>query len=164
MGIYIEGFGIAGYRSFGKNVQRIGPLSKINIFAGQNNSGKSNILNYLMNQHGTVLKELQTKGKQNKLDELDVPMKDWDNKSRVDIGIIHNGEYYKRALNHPDFNKHLILMIEDILKSNVLCGGSNISWIPFEFRPNKGYFLSATTIDDLAASVHNSNDWYSLWN
>jgi len=43
----IKGFGISGYKSFGITLQRIGPFSKINIFIGKNNSGKSNIL-YLL--------------------------------------------------------------------------------------------------------------------
>jgi hypothetical protein len=43
--ILLGGLGIEGYRSFlGGSTQRIGPLSKINLLAGPNNSGKSNIL------------------------------------------------------------------------------------------------------------------------
>lgn len=45
--IIIESFSLAGYRSFGKNVQRFETLSKINLFIGQNNSGKSNILRFI---------------------------------------------------------------------------------------------------------------------
>ncbi|PKN13588.1 MAG: hypothetical protein CVU69_01840 [Deltaproteobacteria bacterium HGW-Deltaproteobacteria-4] len=43
----IESFSLAGYRSFGKNIQRFDTLSKINLFIGQNNSGKSNILRFI---------------------------------------------------------------------------------------------------------------------
>lgn len=43
--ILLGGLGIEGYRSFlGGSIQRIGPLSKINLLAGPNNSGKSNVL------------------------------------------------------------------------------------------------------------------------
>jgi AAA15 family ATPase/GTPase len=42
--MFIEGFGLAGYTSFGAAVQKIGPFRKINLFIGQNNSGKSNLL------------------------------------------------------------------------------------------------------------------------
>ncbi len=45
--MFIDGFMISGYRSFGKTPQRIGPLGKINLMVGQNNSGKSNILRFL---------------------------------------------------------------------------------------------------------------------
>ena len=47
MNIYIKGFGIQGYKSFG-DTQYIYPLSKINLFVGQNNSGKSNILRFVL--------------------------------------------------------------------------------------------------------------------
>src|SRR4051812_20932482 len=43
---FVDGISIGGYRSFGA-VQRMGPFSKINIFIGSNNSGKSNILKFI---------------------------------------------------------------------------------------------------------------------
>src|SRR5258708_36309168 len=43
----IEGFGIAGYRSFGPELQKISPCYKVNVLVGQNNSGKSNVLLFL---------------------------------------------------------------------------------------------------------------------
>lgn len=42
----VAGLGIAGYRSFG-DLQRIHPLAKVNIFVGENNAGKSNILRFI---------------------------------------------------------------------------------------------------------------------
>ena len=45
--MFIDGFGLAGYTSFGGTVQKIGPFRKINLFIGQNNSGKSNLLLFL---------------------------------------------------------------------------------------------------------------------
>jgi predicted ATPase len=40
----LKGFGLTGYRSFGPDPQYIYPLEKINLFAGRNNVGKSNVL------------------------------------------------------------------------------------------------------------------------
>lgn len=48
--IYIDGFGIGNYRSFGEEIQYVGPLSKVNIFVGRNNVGKSNILTFVTEQ------------------------------------------------------------------------------------------------------------------
>ena len=45
--ILIEGFALGGYRSFGNNIQRFNHFNKINLFIGQNNSGKSNVLRFL---------------------------------------------------------------------------------------------------------------------
>jgi len=42
----IRGFGISGYRSFGKDIVQIRDLEKVNVFVGKNNSGKSNILRF----------------------------------------------------------------------------------------------------------------------
>lgn len=51
----IDGLTLGGYRSFGKSVQRMGPFEKINFFAGQNNSGKSNFLWFLKKYLHTFL-------------------------------------------------------------------------------------------------------------
>ena len=54
---FIDGIAISNYRSFGTGPQNIGPFSKINIFIGKNNSGKSNILRFI-NYQLPVLKKL----------------------------------------------------------------------------------------------------------
>ncbi|MDD2865250.1 MAG: AAA family ATPase [Methylococcales bacterium] len=41
------GFGFSGYRNVGDELVLIAPLKKINLIIGQNNSGKSNIINFL---------------------------------------------------------------------------------------------------------------------
>ena len=56
--IFIDGFGLSGYRSFGSETQYIGPLEKINIFIGQNNSGKSNILRFASGKFHELWQEL----------------------------------------------------------------------------------------------------------
>jgi hypothetical protein len=40
----LDGFGLAGCRSFRANMQLFGPLGKINLLAGRNNAGKSNVI------------------------------------------------------------------------------------------------------------------------
>lgn len=47
MTILIPNLAIAGYRSFGKNPQYFERFAKLNIFIGQNNAGKSNVLRFL---------------------------------------------------------------------------------------------------------------------
>ncbi len=164
MGIYIDGFGISGYRSFGKTVQRIGPLGKINIFAGQNNSGKSNILNYLMHQYGNILKSIQTRSAKYKLDGLDIPMKDWDQTIRVEIGIAHNSEYYNNFLGKESIKGDLSTWLDRILKSNNLSNGTKVAWLPFEASPNQWFSLNKTFIDQLAdANILTNDRWQTLW-
>ena len=45
--VELHGFGISHFRSFGSDVQFIGPLKKITIIIGENNSGKSNMTRYI---------------------------------------------------------------------------------------------------------------------
>ena len=59
----IKRFAIAGYRSFGADLQKIGPLAQINLFIGQNNSGKSNVLLFLHDHYASVINPIQTKKK-----------------------------------------------------------------------------------------------------
>jgi predicted ATPase len=47
MGALLQGFGIESFRSFGKGVQFVGPLEKVNIIIGENNSGKSNVARFI---------------------------------------------------------------------------------------------------------------------
>ncbi|AGZ39337.1 ATP-dependent nuclease [Actinoplanes friuliensis] len=46
-GRFLHGVSIGGYRSFSGEQQTLGGLSRINILAGQNNAGKSNIIRFL---------------------------------------------------------------------------------------------------------------------
>ena len=50
-----QGFGFSAYRSIGEQTVKIGPLKKINFIIGQNNTGKSNIINYLHQHYSYVL-------------------------------------------------------------------------------------------------------------
>ena len=57
---FIDGFAISNYRSFGAEVQKIGPCSKINIIIGKNNSGKSNVLHFLWQYYKELMKYFRT--------------------------------------------------------------------------------------------------------
>jgi hypothetical protein len=45
--VTIVGFAIGGYRSLGASAGYVGPLTKVNLLVGQNNSGKSNVLRFV---------------------------------------------------------------------------------------------------------------------
>ncbi len=40
----VHGFGLGGFRSFGRDLAAVAPLDKVNFIAGQNNVGKTNVL------------------------------------------------------------------------------------------------------------------------
>jgi hypothetical protein len=45
--LLLHGFAFTGYRSFAAPTTPFAPLSKVNLLAGQNNAGKSNVLRFL---------------------------------------------------------------------------------------------------------------------
>lgn len=51
------GFGFAGYRSVNEDLVKIAPLKKINFIIGQNNAGKSNIVNFLNEHYSFFLRQ-----------------------------------------------------------------------------------------------------------
>lgn len=51
MGELLNGVGIRGFRSFHGELQLVSPLRKLNLIAGQNNSGKSNVLRVVRHMH-----------------------------------------------------------------------------------------------------------------
>lgn len=63
----LDGFGIAGYRSFGPELVHIKDLGKVNVFIGKNNSGKSNILRFCKHLSSITLGQ-QYKGFDQSLD------------------------------------------------------------------------------------------------
>lgn len=70
------GFGCAGFRSFtGAESARIGPFDKVQVVSGQNNCGKSALIDYFIrvieaiNEHGNIRRE------DNPLTRADVPLR-----------------------------------------------------------------------------------------
>lgn len=60
--IYIDGFKLAGYRSFGiDEEQTLGPFKQMNLFVGQNNCGKSNVLKLIKEHLRWLVNELPLK-------------------------------------------------------------------------------------------------------
>ena len=53
--MFIDGISIGGFRSFG-DPQVFAPMAKVNLIAGQNNSGKSNILRFLADHFTEFIK------------------------------------------------------------------------------------------------------------
>jgi predicted ATPase len=56
----LDGFALAGYRSFGADLEKIGPLTTVNLLAGQNNSGKSNVLRFVDTQLPDLVRRAQS--------------------------------------------------------------------------------------------------------
>lgn len=70
----IPGFAIGGYRSFGGPLQHIAPLTRVNLFVGQNNVGKSNVLRFAKAVLGQLSGRAFDQLALTPLDPLDIPL------------------------------------------------------------------------------------------
>lgn len=128
--IFIDGVGICNYRSFGPEVQRIGPFGKINIMVGQNNSGKSNILLFLKDHYATILKREKVR-----FADLDYHEGNKTGKQIVEVGLKVRSQNYEKIISR--FNKseehpaNWSDLIESVLHSQSLTKGTALAWFPY---------------------------------
>jgi predicted ATPase len=164
--MFIDGFGISQYRSFGPDLQRIGPLAKINLFIGQNNSGKSNILRFL-NSHWASAKGGQP---QFNFDKLDRHIGNTTGEVRLEFAMKPRGRIYNSLMdgfrqNAGDDMNRAQDYIDKILQAPRLYDGTDLVWFPYE-----GTYAKALSLPfDLTNSAHWQavlayDQWQSLWN
>ncbi|MGA7955268.1 MAG: hypothetical protein WCA07_17285 [Gloeobacterales cyanobacterium] len=157
--IFIDGIGISSYRSFGSEIQRIGPLEKINLFIGQNNSGKSNILLFLHKHYKNAVEEEATPSNQNstlrntmlKFEGLDKHLGQNFGEMNIAIGLKIEGEKYAFLLYNrfSTFKAYL----ERILKSKTLTKGKNIAWFLYKTSDQYSGTHSAHLLDTPGAAI-----------
>lgn len=161
--IFIDGLGIGEYRSFGRDVQRIGPLKKINLFIGQNNCGKSNILLFLKQHYATALKCEALK-----LTPVDKHLGETSGKQIVEFGLRVGGGNYETLLERLKTGKALnkvapaVDFINRILRSKTLCQESGIPWFRYEGIGKEA--LSANLIENIhTEKVLDDHQWAAIW-
>lgn len=89
----LKGFGFTGYRSFYSGLNLLSPLNKVNLIAGQNNSGKSNILRFARDFLGP---------RGNQPQGLDVPQ------------VVGNSTEYKWAIAFEDSGREITQLARDL--------------------------------------------------
>lgn len=168
--MHLDGFGLSGYRSFGNEVQKIGPLKKINFFIGQNNSGKSNILLFLKNHFHSVFQDQQ--GRQRvpiKFSLLDKNLGYNQGPVRFAIALNLDGNNYEVLKNkYSEIIKDspiLSKLLDSLLTSEPLSKNTRIAWFPYIASSLSSVIsLDVQIVHDLSkANIFNPGEWYSLW-
>ncbi len=76
--VFIEGFGIGGYRNF-LELQKIGPCERVNILIGKNNTGKTNVLKFICRHYSklyTTIKSYSGRGTPKNIEFGNLPADD----------------------------------------------------------------------------------------
>lgn len=126
---FLEGFGIQGFRSFGSEMQLIGPLSNINLFIGANNCGKSNILLFLSAAVKPGLGTITKTFKSLHINRLDVPLNIQSNPA-IAIGYAPDGEISDRV-GLPSLVGEARLTLDQLKELDALKKGTDLLWFVF---------------------------------
>ncbi|MCB2413939.1 AAA family ATPase [Demequina sp. TTPB684] len=115
----LAGFAFAGYRSFHSDeTALLAPLSKINLIAGQNNAGKSNVLRVLASTFGDAT---PTEGQAH----WDRPRGDSEHRPRAYILVSRDLLLSRTVASHPEGPNAAGHLREFIASLNDLPGGPN---------------------------------------
>lgn len=132
---YLRGFGMAEYRSFGPEIQRVGPCRKINLLIGQNNSGKSNALRYVEQRYGEWLKGISAVDW--KLSDLELHLGKRTQMTKFSIAIVPSPTWIasvKSSLKRYHIEGSMDNLIQALQMER--CGDA--VWIEVEFQERGG--------------------------
>ncbi len=156
--IAVRSLSISGYRSFGKNTQRFEQFSKVNLFIGKNNCGKSNVLRFINDiyQHLTANNKIS-------LDRLDnhIP-----SNATFQFGISFSLEEDNKIFSLEEFSHISEKIDSNIYKKTILEIFSNKAKIDdtldtwFEFGFDKK-LVNSSWIE--ALSMIQDHDMRNLW-
>lgn len=168
----IDGIALSGFRSFGKELQKIGPLKKINLIIDQNNSGKSNVLLFLKDHYKDIVSLCSGRGGKNTFSEFDKHIGTEINYVQFGFALNLEGSLYKRMIDHallkidhPDFRNESEGSIRKILMSSALSEETRIAWFVYT-SPSLGatYQFSESIIKRLKnENILNNAGWQLLW-
>lgn len=167
--MFIDGFAFSNYRSFGNQLQFIGPFNRVNLFIGQNNSGKSNILRFLAHHYQLVMKSASTQSTKCGFQTIDRHLGTDFGTMRVAFALKLGGENYQKILDDRTnrITPARIQLVERVLKSKTLCRGTDLAWFPYEasWGSDIGQFLLTKDIVEevLSEQVLDQSDWRDVW-
>ena len=170
--MFLDGFGITGYRSFGNELQKIGPLKKINFFIGQNNSGKSNILLFLRSHFLSVFQaEDVRQRKPLQFSDLDIYKGYSENSVQMAIALNLDGPNYRilkeRIMKRFDAHNQPLIndFFERVLSSTPLTNGTRMAWFHYTAPIlNSVYKFDDEIIDEfIKEKALSREEWYRFW-
>lgn len=157
MNVLIPNLAIAGYRSFGKQPQYFERFAKVNIFIGQNNAGKSNVLRFLH--------EIYPNASQRETPKLDLLARHLPDQPPILLGI---GEAFNRtdpkrpklmddqillAGNHSEQNKAILSnTLGKLLAEKARIDQTNLCWtlltLPIRTDEQESWIEAAKILQD----------------
>jgi len=161
-----DGIGLSLYRSFGPEVQRIGPFGRINLLIGQNNVGKSNILNFIGKHYSAIVLSAKGTSTQFNFSPLDKHHGTESPHFKFELGLMLNGAMHNEIIKTRFDGEAIYLqpLVEKILKSKTLSGSLSVAWFPYVANWGGGPQLERSIVQSLIAeNITQQNQWFTLW-
>lgn len=156
--MFINYFGVKGYRSFG-SLQFIGPCSKINFLIGQNNAGKSNICLFIQQHYNNIVHSIGGNGKVS-FENIDYHVDSKVNTMEFVVGITKGSDEYNNLVSKIPNRINVDVFMETLfeLKDNVIL-------FPFTLQPATQKFdIPHQLIEKVAKSNVITRDiWNTVW-
>lgn len=137
----IKGFGFSGYRSVGKELVKITPLKKVNLIIGQNNVGKSNIINFLVHHYSNLISRSPVSGTRPSkvsLSEVDRHISTSNSQAicRIAFPVLKNEleQFIADLITHQNSNQNFMYIkeiLQRLLASRHFSDEDNTVWVAF---------------------------------
>lgn len=161
----LKGFGFSGYRSFGDDLTKVGPLKKVNFIIGKNNIGKSNVVRYLSECFPFVSRDVSGRlghGEASAFQDIDKNLLSKTNVRRIAYPLFpeDRAEHIDEIISRAERDCRVLL--EKLINSNILNDDNDEWWYTFESRTPRGKYEDIVNKNNLkdALSVH---EWQDLW-
>lgn len=160
----LKGFGFSGYRSIGDKLVKLAPLKKVNFIIGQNNIGKSNIINFLFHHYPTLLRGV----KEERISSpIQLPAIDEHiSKGKVERRIAFNmqfseiDEYIWKKFGDGASDQNIELA-KKVLMSPAFNDGARL-WFVYLYDNLSQSFNLVYDREEMVGLL-NPNEWMSLW-
>ena len=157
--MFIEGFSITGYKSFGSIPQKIGPFTKVNFLVGQNNSGKSNILSFITEHYAKVVNSIRN-NQSYSFQDLDCHIGPASEKYQVSLYLPRDSSRIETLFAISESVKEFL---NKLLSSNALGKQGSGIWIDF-FAEGGSIRVDRALVERVkSSSTLPWQEWSSLW-
>lgn len=162
----LNGFAFSGYRSFGNELAKIAPLKKINLIIGQNNSGKSNIINFLYDHYSLLIQEAtqptSARRSDNSISKLDRHLSPTSSPLRVGFMVDSDEleEYIRGILSEAIYSRAEPLLAK--LLNKYFSDETGNVWFIFDTTVNRKEPQLQVHYDRLKSSLE-PREWQVLW-
>ena len=139
------GFGCGGYRAFcGPDTARMGPFDRVQVVAGQNNSGKSSLIDYFIKMVDAIDQRGRIQRENDPLVRADSPLSlkstnDWPSPA---ISFCIRTDSLEEKLLHSASSESRRMYVEELISlfrgAPYAVEGGDAAWIDFNFERGRG--------------------------